>query len=157
MVWLGIDLGNARVGLSQSDPEHTLAHPLHNIHVNGDSFQAMDDVVRVIIENEITRIVIGLPLQLDGTQGRSANKARRWATNLDRRLRMTFASEHVERPIPAISLVDERLTSVSAHRHLLDAGLRTMLHRRVVDQEAAVLILQSALDRFQAEEAARAR
>ena len=86
MVWLGVDLGNARVGLALSDPELTLAHPAGNITVRRDYFEALDDVLNVIEDNRVDRVVIGLPLDMDGTEGRSAKKARRWSTNLVTRL-----------------------------------------------------------------------
>lgn len=84
MVWLGVDLGNARVGLALSDPGLTLAHPAGNVQVNGDSFFALDAVIGVIEDENVDHVVVGLPLQMDGTEGRSAKKARRWADNLKR-------------------------------------------------------------------------
>ena len=86
MVWLGVDLGNARVGLALSDPELTLAHPAGNVPVNGDSFFALDTVIGVIEDENVDHVVVGLPLQMDGTEGRSAKKARRWADNLKKRM-----------------------------------------------------------------------
>ena len=76
MVWLGIDLGDARVGLALSDPELTFAHPIGNIRVYGDSFQALDEVIDVIEDESVDHVVVGLPLMLDGTEGKSAKKAR---------------------------------------------------------------------------------
>ena len=64
MVWLGIDLGDARVGLALSDPELTLAHPIGNIQVYGDSFRALDEVIDVIGDESVDHVVIGLPLLL---------------------------------------------------------------------------------------------
>lgn len=80
MVWLGVDLGDARVGLAMSDPELSFAHPEGNIEANGDSFRALDQVVDFIDDHtDIDLVVIGLPLQLNGEEGKSAKKARRWA------------------------------------------------------------------------------
>ena len=59
MVWLGIDLGDARVGLALSDPELTLAHPIGNIQVYGDSFRALDEVIDVIGDESVDHVVIG--------------------------------------------------------------------------------------------------
>lgn len=147
MVWLGIDLGNARVGLALSDPELTFAHPAGNVTVHGDYFQAFDDVLNVIEDEHVERVVVGLPLQMDGTEGASAKKARRWAKSLDRRLAAEMEDELSGIDwMPDIMLVDERLTTVDAHRRLLDAQLGTRRHRAVVDQQAAVTILQTALD-----------
>lgn len=74
MVWLGIDLGDARVGLALSDPELTLAHPIGNIQVYGDSFRALDEVIDVIGDESVDHVVIGLPLLLNGEEGKSAKK-----------------------------------------------------------------------------------
>ena len=150
MAWLAIDLGDARVGLALSDPEHTFAHPAGIIEVDGDSFQAIDSVVRVVQQQAVDRVFIGLPLQLDGSEGRSASKARRWARNFTRRCEDALAStgnDQYHAHPPEVTLVDERLTTVSAHRQLADAEVRSRNHRQMVDQQSAVLILQSALDR----------
>ena len=150
MAWLAIDLGDARVGLALSDPEHTFAHPAGIIKVDGDSFQAIDSVVRVVQQQAVDRVFIGLPLQLDGSEGRSGRKARRWARNFTRRCEDEFAPEGSDRyhaHPPEVALVDERLTTVSAHRQLADAEVRSRNQRAVVDQQSAVLILQSVLDR----------
>lgn len=150
MVWLGVDLGNARVGLALSDPELTFAHPAGNIHVAGDYFFAIDEVLNVIEDEQVTHVIVGLPLQMDGTEGKSAKKARRWAANLEKRLRTERVEVTEESPkpqIPQVSLVDERLTTVSAHRQLFEAQKASTKHRPVVDQQSAVVILQTALDR----------
>ena len=136
MVWLGIDLGDARVGLALSDPELTLAHPIGNIQVYGDSFRAVDHVV------------VGLPLLLNGEDGKSAKKARRWTANLGKRLSFAVANDdYTLTSVPIIELVDERLTTVTAHRQLFDARIGGRRHRPMVDQQSAVVILQTALDR----------
>ncbi|KAA8820623.1 Holliday junction resolvase RuvX [Bifidobacterium rousetti] len=148
MTWLGIDLGDARVGLALSDPELTLAHPIGNIQVYGDSFRALDDVIDIIEDEHIDRVIVGLPLQLDGSEGKSAKKARRWASNLAKRIERLMSDGEIElETAPDIELVDERLTTVSAHRQLHDANIAGRRHRPVVDQQSAVVILQSALDR----------
>ncbi|PAU69528.1 Holliday junction resolvase [Bifidobacterium italicum] len=148
MVWLGIDLGNARVGLALSDPELTLAHPAGNITVRGDYFQAFDDVLNVIEDERVACVVVGLPLQMDGTEGKSAKKARRWAKALGARLEAEMEDDLSGIDwMPDIMLIDERLTTVDAHRRLLDAQLGTRRHRAVVDQQSAVTILQTALER----------
>ncbi|MBW3081801.1 Holliday junction resolvase RuvX [Bifidobacterium phasiani] len=153
MVWLGIDLGNARVGLALSDPELTLAHPAGNIAVNGDSFLALDGVIDVIEDEAVDVVVVGLPVQMDGTEGRSAKKARRWAANLERRMR-AYAEDGQFDPqaIATVTLLDERLTTVSAHRLLREARVGTRDHRPMVDQQSAVVILQTALDRRESRE-----
>ena len=122
MVWLGVDLGNARVGLALSDPELTFAHPAGNIHVAGDYFFDIDEVLNVIEDEHVDHVIVGLPLQMDGTEGKSAKKARRWAANLEKRLQAESEdSDSTEYQIPQVSLIDERLTTVSAHRQLFEA------------------------------------
>ena len=140
MVWLGIDLGDARVGLALSDPGITLAH--------GDSFRALDEVVDVIEDESVDHVVVGLPLLLSGEEGKSAKKARRWTVNLEKRLRVAVDDENYAlKEVPSIELVDERLTTVTAHHQLFDAQVGGRKHRPMVDQQSAVVILQTAIDR----------
>ncbi|MBT1181314.1 Holliday junction resolvase RuvX [Bifidobacterium sp. CP2] len=148
MTWLGIDLGDARVGLALSDPELTFAHPIGNIPAYGDSFRALDDVIYVIEDEHVDHVVVGLPLLLNGDEGKSAKKARRWAANLTTRInRLIEDGETVLQSAPVVELVDERLTTVSAHHQLSEANISSRRHRPMVDQQSAVVILQSALDR----------
>lgn len=148
MTWLGIDLGDARVGLALSDPELTFAHPIGNIQAYGDSFRAIDDVIYTIEDENVDHVVIGLPLLLSGEEGKSAKKARRWANNLAKRIGLYMESgETTLERVPEIELMDERLTTVSAHRQLSQANISQRGHRPVVDQQSAVVILQSALDK----------
>lgn len=148
MVWLGVDLGDARVGLAMSDPELSFAHPEGNIEANGDSFRALDQVVDFIDDHtDIDHVVIGLPLLLNGEEGKSAKKARRWAVNLVKRLEVAVDSDdYAIKKIPEIVFLDERLSTVSAHHQLSVAKVQSRNHRPVVDQQSAVIILQSALD-----------
>lgn len=147
MAWLGVDLGDARVGLALSDPEYTFAHPAGTIDAMGDSFHTLDAVIDIVERQDIDHIVIGLPLRLDGSEGHSAKKARRWADNLRKRMTALGAQpEWSVRRLPQVTLFDERLTTVSAHQQLLEADLSSRKHRSVVDQQSAVIILQSALD-----------
>lgn len=153
MTWLGVDLGDARVGLALSDPGLALAHPIGNVAAYGDSFRALDDVIAVIEDEAVDHVVIGLPLLLSGEEGKSAKKARRWAKNLARRIECLIGDNETPlTAVPEISLIDERLTTVSAHRQLNQAHLDGRKHRPVVDQQSAVVILQTALDRRQAVE-----
>ncbi|WEV68667.1 Holliday junction resolvase RuvX [Bifidobacterium sp. ESL0775] len=149
MTWLGVDLGDARVGLALSDLELSFAHPEGNIQANGDSFRALDEVVDFIDDHaDIDRVVVGLPLLLSGEAGKSAKKARRWAANLSKRLEVAVQSgEYKIDKVPEIVLQDERLTTVSAHHQLSQASVQSRKHRPVVDQQSAVVILQSALDK----------
>ena len=148
MTWLGIDLGDARVGLALSDPGLVFAHPIGNVQAYGDSFRALDDVIYVIEDEGVDHVVIGLPLLLNGDEGKSAKKARRWAANLVKRMETLHREGELRLDaVPVVELSDERLTTVSAHRQLSDARVGGRNHRPMVDQQSAVVILQSALDR----------
>lgn len=145
--WMGIDLGDARVGLSLSDPELTLAHPAGNIEVGGDYFQALDAVVEQAEHDSVDHIVVGYPLLLNGKEGPSAKKARRWSQNLRNRLEMLASKGQLRLVhVPVVELKDERLTTVTAHRQLHEAGVGSRMHRAKVDQQSAVILLQEALD-----------
>ncbi|WP_243388919.1 Holliday junction resolvase RuvX [Bifidobacterium simiarum] len=122
-----------------SDPELTFAHPEGNVVVRGDYFQALYEVSDFIEDHDVDHVVVGYPLLLDGTEGKSAKKARRWAKALSRQLDSRQLAVTVE-------LLDERMTTVSAHRQLSEAGLSMRSHRPNVDQQSAVVLLQAALD-----------
>jgi len=92
-------------------------------------------IAAVVLERDVLEVVVGLPRSLSGGEGPAAKGARTYATNLAARIA----------PTP-VRLVDERLTTIDAHRKLRDSGLPGRAQRAVVDQAAAVLILQSALD-----------
>jgi putative Holliday junction resolvase len=135
-VRLGVDVGSVRVGLASSDPSGLLASPVET--VPRDATRARTDLTRIV---EVARdlgaveVVVGLPRHLSGVEGEAARLARAYAGDLAR----------VLEPIP-VRLVDERLTTVESHRRLRESGLAGRSQRGVVDQTAAVLILQSALD-----------
>lgn len=163
MVWMGIDLGNARVGIAFSDPEMSMAMPYGNLAAHGDYFSTLNDAAQLAQTHDATCIVVGYPLLLSGDEGRSAKKARRWAMQLAHRLNAVFigadgsvASVQASAPDGdsshiVVKLQDERLTTVIAHRDLTDAGREMRQHRSAVDQQSAVLILQSALAKRSAE------
>lgn len=139
-VRLGIDVGEARVGVAMSDPHGLLATPVETVARDLEHGRDVERVVEIATEVEAMEVVVGLPRSLDGSEGPAAAKARSWAKSLGLALR--------EAPIgnTPIRLVDERLTTVDAHRGLRDSGVAGRRHRDVVDQAAAVLILQTALD-----------
>lgn len=131
-VRVGVDVGSVRVGVAASDPSGLLATPVRTV-ARGDS--DVEELAAIVAELEAVEAVIGLPRSLSGEEGPAAVEARQYA----RRLAVRVA------PVP-VRLVDERLTTVDAHRSLRDSGVDTRRHRAVVDQAAAVLILQAALD-----------
>ena len=131
-VRLGIDPGDARIGVARSDPTGFLATPVETVRRGkGD----LARIAAVAAEEEAVEVVVGLPRSLSGREGPAAAKVREFAATLARRLA----------PTP-VRLVDERMTTVSAEAMLRDQGRKGGKRRAVVDQAAAVLILQHALD-----------
>lgn len=133
-VRIGVDVGTVRVGLARSDPSGMLATPVRTIARSGPN-GGVDEIAREVAEQEAIEVVIGLPRTLAGTEGCAAAAVRAYATDVVRAIQ----------PVP-VRLVDERLTTVSAHQALHAAGRGGRKHRAVVDQVAAVMILQAALD-----------
>ena len=130
---LGIDLGDARIGLAISDELGMLAHPLETIHLKKTP-DPIGHIARIVQRDEIQTIVLGLPRNMDGSYGPAATKSRVFAD----RLRTTIPCE--------VLLWDERLTSVAAQRALHESGRNIRESRSVIDQVAAQLILQGYLD-----------
>ncbi len=135
-VRLGVDVGSVRVGVAASDPSGVLAAPVATIaRDTSDVGTDRHELATLARERGALEIVVGLPRSLSGKEGEAARLARAYATDLVR----------LVTPTP-VRLVDERLTTVAAHRKLRESGMAGRSHRAVVDQAAAVLILQSALD-----------
>ncbi|WP_116113208.1 Holliday junction resolvase RuvX [Austwickia chelonae] len=132
---VGVDIGQARVGVAVCDPDGLIATPVESVPRDLSGHKDIDRVAELCVEFEAVEVVVGLPLSLSGVEGSAAGAAREYARRLASRVR----------PVP-IRLVDERLTTVDAHRSLRDAGRGTRTHRSVIDQQSAVLILQTALD-----------
>ena len=130
--WLGIDLGEARVGLAISDPLGLFAHPLRTV---ASSPRLVDEVCTAATNEGVGGIVVGLPKNMDGSLGPAAAKAKAFAERLQARL-----------PALKIVLWDERLTTVEAQRALQNAGRNAKQSRKMIDQVAAQILLQSYLD-----------
>ena len=122
-----------------------LATPLVTLGRDLEGRRDVREVLDLVREHEAIEVVVGLPRSLDGSEGPAAAHVRDWCDAL--RAALTSADGFSDTPI---RLVDERLTTVDAHRGLHASGLPGRAHRRVVDQAAAVLILQAALDRERA-------
>jgi putative Holliday junction resolvase len=131
-VRLGVDPGDARIGVASSDPSGFLATPVETVRRGKGDVRRLAQLVE---ELEAVEVVVGLPRSLSGTEGPAAAKVREFAAGLARRVA----------PVP-VRLCDERLTTVSAESILREQGRRGARRRAVVDQAAAVLILQTALD-----------
>jgi putative Holliday junction resolvase len=135
-VRLGIDPGDARIGVARSDPSGFLASPVETVRRGkGDLRRIAQILAAEAEESTVLEVVMGLPRSLSGGEGPAAAKVREFAAALARRVA----------PVP-VRLVDERMTTVSAEAMLRDQGRSGSRRRAVVDQAAAVLILQHALD-----------
>ena len=147
-VRVGIDVGTVRVGVASSDPSGLLATPVRTVargedhadHEDPEAPQAtgaadLREIAELVSELGAIEAVVGLPRTLSGEEGAAAQAARTYAGRLAERIA----------PVP-VRLVDERLTTVDAHRSLRESGVGGRRQRAVVDQVAAVLILQAALD-----------
>ncbi|WP_205752536.1 Holliday junction resolvase RuvX [Cryptosporangium phraense] len=138
-VRLGVDVGSVRVGVAVSDPSGMLATPLETVRRDVRHETDLDRLVELVSEYEAIVVVVGLPRSLSGAEGAAAVAARAYAGSLAERLSV------LPHPVP-VELSDERLTTVIAGRTLSQRGVRGKKHRAVVDQAAAVLILQAWLD-----------
>jgi len=129
---VGVDVGEVRIGVAVSDPDGRLATPVETVSADT---AALDRIAQIVAEHEPIEVVVGLPVSLSGREGPAAARVRAYAERLADRVH----------PVP-VRMVDERLTTVSAERALRESGRKGRSRRAVVDQAAAVEILQSALD-----------
>jgi putative Holliday junction resolvase len=134
-VRLGVDVGTVRVGVARSDPSAMIVTPVETLARDRGGARDVERIAELVEQSGALEVVVGLPRTLRGDEGTAAAAARRYATAIAQRVA----------PV-GVRLVDERLSTVSAHRTLREAGLRGRRHRPVVDQAAAVVILQTALD-----------
>lgn len=132
---MAVDVGTVRVGVALSDPSPVLATPLVTLSRDERSGRDLDRLAELVVENEVVEVVVGLPRTLSARHGTAAAAAAAYADQLARRIR----------PVP-VRLADERLTTVTASRMLSQRGVRGKRQRAVVDQAAAVEILQAWLD-----------
>jgi putative Holliday junction resolvase len=131
-VRLGVDVGSVRVGVARCDPAGVIATPLVTLRRGKGDIAAL---LELAAEYDAVEIVVGLPRTLAGKEGAAAAAAVSYAGKVAARL-----------PGTPVRLVDERLSTVAAQRDLHASGVDTRRGRKVVDQVAAVIILQGALD-----------
>ena len=132
---LGLDLGSKRIGLALSDVSRTVATPMKTLK-RAKFAQNAKELLDVAEEHEIGAFIIGLPFNLDGSEGPAAQSARAFVRNLA-----------AKTDIP-IALWDERLSTAAVERTLLDADTSRKRRAEVIDKMAAAYILQGALDRL---------
>jgi putative holliday junction resolvase len=133
--WLGVDYGDVRIGLALSDELALLAHPAATLP-NDDATLA--NIRDLVIRKQVTGIVLGVPRNMNGTFGPSAEKAKKFGEELRKHL-----------PDQRLIFWDERLTTAEAQRVLHGAGKNIRSSRLVLDQVAAQILLQSYLDSLQ--------
>ncbi len=133
-VRIGVDVGKARIGVARSDPSGLIATPVVTVARAADGDADVREILAAATEHDAIEIVVGLPLSLSGGRTPSTEDAQRFAE------RIAGAT-----PLP-VRLVDERLSTVSAQSALSASGRNTRRSRPVIDQVAAVIILQHALD-----------
>jgi putative Holliday junction resolvase len=131
---VGIDPGEARIGLAISDEDASIAFPRETILARGGTAETVSRIRRALSDDEISLAVVGLPLRLDGSEGEAARRARVFGEALG-------AALEIE-----VVFWDERLTTVAAERSLREMGRRGSRQREVVDQSAATILLQGYLD-----------
>ncbi len=128
---LGVDVGSVRVGVARCDPDGILAVPVTTLTRDDAVFEA---IAKLALEFEVIEVLVGHPVRLNGAIGPAAEAATAFAERLTKELEMP------------VRLVDERMTTSSAQRSLHAAGRDTRGSRSVIDQQAAALIVQTAID-----------
>jgi putative Holliday junction resolvase len=131
---IGIDLGSKRIGISVSDLSGSIATALTTVHRSSSRRHDHAAIAELVRDEEAVVVVVGLPLSLDGSDGPAARSARTEARQL---------ASVVGVPV---TMYDERFTTVTAERSMLEAGLDARQRRKVVDKVAAAVMLQAWLD-----------
>jgi putative Holliday junction resolvase len=131
---LGIDLGTKRVGVAVSDRSGTIATPLTVLPRSGSRRRDHEAIAKLVTEEEAEVVVVGMPLNMDGTAGASAR-----AADDEARALATVVG------VPVVTF-DERRSTVTADRALMDVRMRAEARRRIIDKVAAAVILQHWLD-----------
>ncbi|HQG33171.1 MAG TPA: Holliday junction resolvase RuvX [Deltaproteobacteria bacterium] len=130
---MGIDYGTKRIGVAISDPSGVIAHPLETIPVREDGSH-MESLKAVVRDYEVKKIVVGLPYDMDGGVGESANRVINWARDLEISLKLP------------VELWDERLTTSEAYEILIRMNVKGPKRKRLIDKIAASVMLQGYLD-----------
>ena len=131
---LGIDLGSKRIGIATSDRSGTIATPYTVLLRCGSMGGDHRNIAKMVAEEEAEAVIVGLPLNMDGSEGKAAQAARVEAARM---ATVVGVPVHVH---------DERLTTVEADRVLMEQKMNAQARRRVVDKVAAAVMLQSWLD-----------
>lgn len=130
---LGIDYGQARIGIAATDPCGILAHPVESIHLA--HTEPLGRIAELVAERRIRTLVLGLPLRLDGTEGSACERVRAFGERL-----------HAHLPQLPLIYVDEFMTTSTAQEKLHAAGRKAKNFRPIIDQAAAVEILNNWME-----------
>lgn len=132
---LALDLGEVRVGVARSDLLKMIANPVQT-YKRQSLTRDIDNFCKMVVENEADELVIGLPINMNGTEGEKALAARE-------------IGRLIQEKMPELKIIfqDERLTTVEAEDFLIESNMRRQDRRKVIDQVAACIILQTYLDR----------
>jgi putative Holliday junction resolvase len=133
---MGLDLGEKTIGIAVGDPGHMIATPITTIRRSKFADDAKT-LLKLVDERQVAGLVIGLPLNMDGSEGPRCQSVRQFASNLSKLRDMPMA------------FWDERLSTVAVTRDMISADLSRAKRARIVDQSAAAFILQGAFDRLQ--------
>ena len=131
---LAVDLGDVRTGLAICDSAETIASPLNNVK-GKNLFRMSEAVAQVVKDREAELVVVGLPINMDGTEGERAKKCKKFSEVLRKDLNDS---------VP-IELWDERITTVQAYKNLYESNVHGKKARELIDSEAARLILENYL------------
>lgn len=130
---LAVDLGKARTGLAVSDVGEVLASPLCVLEEK--NFENLTEKIHQVCKKEnIAKVIMGLPKNMDGSEGKSAQEARAFCQALEEKTQLS------------VLLLDERGTTITAHKYLNETNTRGKKRKKVVDAVAATVILQNYLD-----------
>ena len=131
---MAIDVGNKRIGVALSDELQILAQPLYTIHRKGIE-RDIEEIVKIINDNNVEEVIVGLPKNMDGTTGFQGEKTIKFAEVL---------RQSTDRPL---IMWDERMTTISARRIMIENDVKQKDKKNLVDTIAAVVILETYLSR----------
>ena len=134
-VRVGVDLGTVRVGVAATDPDGLIATPVETVPRDVVGGADIRRLVELVAERDAAVVYVGLPRHMSGKESSASEAVRTYSVQLAQAVA----------PVP-VRLVDERMSTVTAHQALYASGRSGRRHRKVVDQAAAVVILQSAVD-----------
>lgn len=132
--WIGLDYGTRRIGVATADPRGRIATPTTTLNSSGNASRDAQTILRWTVDRDVQGIVLGLPLNMDGSDSQQTRRTRAFADALRRASTVT------------IELWDERLSTFQADEHLAAAAVRPGRRRALRDALAAQVILQSFLD-----------